>query len=149
MIRRPPRSTRTYTLFPATTLFRSRQPDFLAVEVVIVEAEFLHRILGRRIDAAGNARPVAVVVDAAEMPLALVGGVIARGLHHEAERRHILGRDGVGGVFAVEEQPRLLGGMALEDRRARRGTGRGVAVIILDQQAAFEHLAMRDRQSVE
>src|SRR3546814_8111044 len=28
-----------------------RQPDFLAVEAVIVEAEFLHRILGRRIDA--------------------------------------------------------------------------------------------------
>src|SRR3546814_14382673 len=26
MIRRPPRSTRTYTLFPYTTLFRSRQP---------------------------------------------------------------------------------------------------------------------------
>src|SRR3546814_13702697 len=27
MIRRPPRSTRTYTLFPYTTLFRSFQPD--------------------------------------------------------------------------------------------------------------------------
>src|SRR3546814_6776154 len=26
MIRRPPRSTRTYTLFPYTTLFRSRSP---------------------------------------------------------------------------------------------------------------------------
>src|SRR3546814_18600167 len=128
MIRRPPRSTRTDTLFPDTSLFRSlvvdlvgrvaglaaqraegvgigaafgllarrviehdvvridepddlepglatrlvaprivengarriardgyvglvavpRQPDFLAVEAVIVEAEFLHRILGRR-----------------------------------------------------------------------------------------------------
>src|SRR3546814_3933397 len=28
MIRRPPRSTRTYTLFPYTTLFRSPQPGF-------------------------------------------------------------------------------------------------------------------------
>src|SRR3546814_4718345 len=28
MIRRPPRSTRTDTLFPYTTLFRSPQPDF-------------------------------------------------------------------------------------------------------------------------
>src|SRR5690606_41482366 len=46
-----------------------RQPDFLAVETVIVEAVFLHRILGGRIDAAGNARPVAFVVDAAEVPL--------------------------------------------------------------------------------
>src|SRR3546814_2930852 len=27
MIRRPPRSTRTDTLFPYTTLFRSREPD--------------------------------------------------------------------------------------------------------------------------
>src|SRR3546814_4668940 len=26
MVRRPPRSTRTYTLFPYTTLFRSRDP---------------------------------------------------------------------------------------------------------------------------
>src|SRR3546814_5195220 len=29
MIRRPPRSTRTDTLFPYTTLFRSSPPDFL------------------------------------------------------------------------------------------------------------------------
>src|SRR3546814_16502203 len=28
-IRRPPRSTRTYTLFPYTTLFRSRRPEIL------------------------------------------------------------------------------------------------------------------------
>src|SRR3546814_5822395 len=28
MIRRPPRSTRTYTLFPYTTLFRSMRVDF-------------------------------------------------------------------------------------------------------------------------
>src|SRR3546814_5394518 len=28
MIRRPPRSTRTYTLFPYTTLFRSKQVEF-------------------------------------------------------------------------------------------------------------------------
>src|SRR3546814_2432983 len=31
MIRRPPRSTRTDTLFPYTTLFRSRVPGFAAV----------------------------------------------------------------------------------------------------------------------
>src|SRR3546814_14078956 len=30
MMRRPPRSTRTDTLFPYTTLFRSCQPDWLA-----------------------------------------------------------------------------------------------------------------------
>src|SRR3546814_9168616 len=32
MIRRPPRSTRTDTLFPYTTLFRSRQPEALACQ---------------------------------------------------------------------------------------------------------------------
>src|SRR3546814_10743167 len=30
MIRRPPRSTRTDTLFPYTTLFQTRTPEFLA-----------------------------------------------------------------------------------------------------------------------
>src|SRR3546814_8342859 len=32
MIRRPPRSTRTDTLFPYTTLFRSQSPDAAAVQ---------------------------------------------------------------------------------------------------------------------
>src|SRR3546814_8988471 len=44
MIRRPPRSTRTDTLFPYTTLFRSQQQ---------VEAGFLQRI-DRRRGIAGN-----------------------------------------------------------------------------------------------
>src|SRR3546814_16043183 len=33
MIRRPPRSTRTDTLFPYTTLFRSVQPEIVATDV--------------------------------------------------------------------------------------------------------------------
>src|SRR3546814_8571020 len=37
MIRRPPRSTRTYTLFPYTTLFRS------GVEVLDLPLELVHR----------------------------------------------------------------------------------------------------------
>src|SRR3546814_1616516 len=41
MIRRPPRSTRTDTLFPYTTLFRSLQGDFLT-------ATFQHEALGPR-----------------------------------------------------------------------------------------------------
>src|SRR3546814_16933431 len=44
-----------------------RQPDFLAAEAVILEAEFLHRISGRRLDASGNARPVSFVVYGGEM----------------------------------------------------------------------------------
>src|SRR3546814_3453691 len=37
MIRRPPRSTRTDTLFPYTTLFRSRWMQLAAVRALIVE----------------------------------------------------------------------------------------------------------------
>src|SRR3546814_14374551 len=36
MIRRPPRSTRTDTLFPYTTLFRSANPDMLSLEAMRV-----------------------------------------------------------------------------------------------------------------
>src|SRR3546814_7645669 len=42
MIRRPPRSTRTDTLFPYTTLFRSigpdraRRPGFLAIDDIVI-----------------------------------------------------------------------------------------------------------------
>src|SRR3546814_18692329 len=35
MIRRPPRSTRTDTLFPYTTLFRSPQAEFAALEQAV------------------------------------------------------------------------------------------------------------------
>src|SRR3546814_10051103 len=52
MIRRPPRSTRTDTLFPYTTLFRSRAgPNDIAV--VALASEFVHTDLhqGGRFDA--------------------------------------------------------------------------------------------------
>src|SRR3546814_13891702 len=41
MIRRPPRSTRTYTLFPYTTLFRSSLPPFT---VPLFDAELWGRL---------------------------------------------------------------------------------------------------------
>src|SRR3546814_15089913 len=43
MIRRPPRSTRTDTLFPYTTLFRSVRPDLLA-RIIVVERQ--HHVFG-------------------------------------------------------------------------------------------------------
>src|SRR3546814_982198 len=49
MIRRPPRSTRTYTLFPDTTLFRSMNPMDLkrgidmAVDAVVADLEKVSR----------------------------------------------------------------------------------------------------------
>src|SRR3546814_16734853 len=42
MIRRPPRSTRTDTLFPYTTLFRSADADVLRADVDVVELALDH-----------------------------------------------------------------------------------------------------------
>src|SRR3546814_2065261 len=44
MIRRPPRSTRTDTLFPYTTLFRSARAQVAAVEVEQVEEVEHHAV---------------------------------------------------------------------------------------------------------
>src|SRR3546814_18791801 len=51
MIRRPPRSTRTDTLFPYSTLFRSYQPDLVmdAYRLQVTERRGL-RIPGRTVD---------------------------------------------------------------------------------------------------
>src|SRR3546814_9025901 len=48
MIRRPPRSTRTDTLFPYTTLFRSRRRDGFALDGVgrVVERGDQHPLVG-------------------------------------------------------------------------------------------------------
>src|SRR3546814_1438959 len=48
MIRRPPRSTRTDTLFPYTTLFRSRQiGDILAHRQIGIDESAGRRLIGR------------------------------------------------------------------------------------------------------
>src|SRR3546814_19031461 len=62
MIRRPPRSTRTDTLFPYTTLFRSPQPVGDAAELFLD-----HRLLEH-----GEAEAAVLlgVVDAGEAPVA-------------------------------------------------------------------------------
>src|SRR3546814_9798071 len=46
MIRRPPRSTRTDTLFPYTTLFRSPE-EAVAIEVVGQQWQFTFRLPGK------------------------------------------------------------------------------------------------------
>src|SRR3546814_8464921 len=43
MIRRPPRSTRTDTLFPYTTLFRSPDAGDLEVEILVDQAQVRRR----------------------------------------------------------------------------------------------------------
>src|SRR3546814_14337053 len=46
MIRRPPRSTRTDTLFPYTTLFRSRRS--LRIDIVVTDTEAGHDLERRQ-----------------------------------------------------------------------------------------------------
>src|SRR3546814_13115883 len=48
MIRRPPRSTRTDTLFPYTTLFRSQDPHFLGELLEPLGKGVIDRIVGER-----------------------------------------------------------------------------------------------------
>src|SRR3546814_325005 len=44
MIRRPPRSTRTDTLFPYTTLFRSKRAEIFLVKLLLIKwSKFLHQ----------------------------------------------------------------------------------------------------------
>src|SRR3546814_2539934 len=69
MIRRPPRSTRTDTLFPYTTLFRSLFQDRLGDLLLLVVQLLLER-----------AEPVERIGDAAPRRLA---DVLARDLHRE------------------------------------------------------------------
>src|SRR3546814_14968651 len=97
MIRRPPRSTRTDTLFPYTTLFRS-------------DMHHRHHLVGG-VDP--HLDGVAVVIglagaDAAELAVELAHAVVAR-VEHQFRRGHAAGHQGR--AIAVE-----LGG----DRKSTR-----------------------------
>src|SRR3546814_15330398 len=80
MIRRPPRSTRTDTLFPYTTLFRSRLvlAGEAVLDVVAVDRDVLHHLGAERL-AAGDDGVVALAhglgrevgVGAGAVPVAL------------------------------------------------------------------------------
>src|SRR3546814_15851558 len=58
MLPRPPRSTRTYTLFPYTTLFRSARPFGRQLESRIGETEGRGRRMPRRRTARADGRDV-------------------------------------------------------------------------------------------
>src|SRR3546814_18393796 len=79
MIRRPPRSTRTDTLFPYTTLFRSAGKTLQPIDLVLLEQEF---------DSAGQAlhRVAALAVHGIEIEL---GRYLDPHLGHSAARRHL------------------------------------------------------------
>src|SRR3546814_2353723 len=68
MIRRPPRSTRTDTLFPYTTLFRSRD----------LFVEFLDRPTGEHLEARGRQRDFAALRGILAILEIAVKGALAR-----------------------------------------------------------------------
>src|SRR3546814_12429920 len=53
MIRRPPRSTRTDTLFPYTTLFRSQPPRYRPVSTDVKAQKRFISTIARRLDSLG------------------------------------------------------------------------------------------------
>src|SRR3546814_10472384 len=66
MVRRPPRSTRTDTLFPYTTLFRSRADDSRPARAPIRRAPWPHRRKGRLDQGEGAVLPTILRAHRAE-----------------------------------------------------------------------------------
>src|SRR3546814_545655 len=110
MIRRPPRSTRTDTLFPYTTLFRSVVADRLGAAAQAGGEEALgHRVEGRVVFRTGEA--VAFVGEQHvghrdALGLHRLDDLVALGLHHA----RIVG--------ALADQQRLADLVDMGDRRA-------------------------------
>src|SRR3546814_3559807 len=101
MIRRPPRSTRTDTLFPYTTLFRSQRSHFVEVEFVELLAVVELRRRGDAVGAVAKERLVQVQLED------LVLAQLALHLHRQ---QHFGELAGVGYLGAEEEMARdLLG----------------------------------------
>src|SRR3546814_17255979 len=114
MIRRPPRSTRTDTLFPYTTLFRSfidrRRGEYLSVEhhrKALADILRRHAREGRRsarIEADGDDRHIALRIKAllrVDQPLAI---------DHHLAPQHFKGRaialaGGIGNDLAADRRP--------------------------------------------
>src|SRR3546814_4488892 len=90
MIRRPPRSTRTDTLFPYTTLFRSKRAevgDTLAMRRLKEGRSDLHAMLS--VD--GEARPLGPHIGSrAAGKLATGRGVAARSEEHTSELQSLM-----------------------------------------------------------
>src|SRR3546814_5919980 len=96
MIRRPPRSTRTDTLFPYTTLFRS-QPGFAGGDIFAAEA--LHRLRQCRFGRThgcdclvpGRARGIErAPADRARRHEACLALVVARSEEHTSELQSLM-----------------------------------------------------------
>src|SRR3546814_19325342 len=78
MIRRPPRSTRTDTLFPYTTLFRSRQPGGDRGQYVLECRQFSALALHQRKAEQRQVAVIAEFLDALDEPAEIGGRPLPR-----------------------------------------------------------------------
>src|SRR3546814_13106998 len=106
MVRRPPRSTRTDTLFPYTTLFRSDAPDADMSEAGDKRKHDLRHV--------ASAAPRVMVVDGSKLVRRLIGDV----LHKELPNVEVVGCSGL-------EQARAALDDAPVDLEIGRASGRG------------------------
>src|SRR3546814_18434776 len=87
MIRRPPRSTRTDTLFPYTTLFRSRHAGHMAILLAIGRGD-LNVDGHQRIGADDLVIGWRIVVEVYDVNLAFRRGVVIAASRIYRERKH-------------------------------------------------------------
>src|SRR3546814_14407112 len=87
MIRRPPRSTRTDTLFPYTTLFRS------SAAVPARHGRYASRERSLRASTQNGAEVAVSIRHLAVIGLGLIGGSFARALRAAGEVERIVGFD--------------------------------------------------------
>src|SRR3546814_2347402 len=123
MIRRPPRSTRTDTLFPYTTLFRSE------AQAGSVDGDLVRRDARRRLEPARSGerdKLLGIVVDIKDIGVAAVHPVAH---HPDAADEH---------AILVERQPARIGGQA-QRRALRPDQRRGAARAKARRQRSEEH----------
>src|SRR3546814_14366022 len=99
MIRRPPRSTRTDTLFPYTTLFRSlRVDDVLQVHFAVLPVVHVEEGLAvaGRAAVVGREHRVAVVHQVLDGGGVAGAALAARAAVHPYQRRHLVARRLIG-----------------------------------------------------
>src|SRR3546814_2327704 len=128
MIRRPPRSTRTDTLFPYTTLFRSRTQ-----QGALADAEL------RQGEGAG-----AVRADAEAAALLRVE-------HHVGVVEEML-RDGDLGPLQVQAQAEVVGllhRVGIPQRRARRSVGRSARQHVAGHEAERRGAGFRRQEALQ
>src|SRR3546814_8161088 len=95
MIRRPPRSTRTDTLFPYTTLFRSRGCLEAEASGSAIAARIGQPAAAAGVDERTRAgrlvgRAVASVANLLDLRLAVVAGSVARSEEHTSELQSLM-----------------------------------------------------------